>query len=182
MTIKIYTKLIVPQEEIQEDVLYKEFQTEVLTGKDVIMSLSPIIDQKGWHIIEKANALGRGVNRYYAEHDLWAEKHRSEKMAIMTNGKNTIMLLDWVEESVVTKHDPVIRVVGTDATKIADKVIRGLLLRLVPKLIKIEVNEDVAKDISGITDDSLETFLAIGEDLKIEAENMVYAVINSDVL
>jgi hypothetical protein len=182
MGLKIYTKLITPEQKAGEDILFKEFQTEVLTGKDVILALSPIIDQAGWHVIETANAKGRGVEQYYSEHDVWAQKQRSEKMAIMTNGKNTIMLLDWVEEEVVTRHDPVIRVVGVDAEEIAGEVHRRILMKLAPKLVTITVDEDVAKDFEGLTNNPVETFLAIGEDLKAEAENLIFAVINSDVL
>lgn len=160
-------KLDIPK----EPVLFRELNSEALTGEDVIMCIAPIIDQEDWKIIDKVTAEGRSVQKMDIRTD--QVKTRSEKMAFITNGRNTVQLLDWQEKTSIVRHDPVVRVIGPDAPEIATEFCSNLLVKLVDRLMVVKMADDVAKDIAGLVGIGVEILKSIEADLKAEAESLI---------
>jgi hypothetical protein len=158
-----------------EEIVYKELASEYLTGRQVILCMQEVIDQEGYQILDMMDAEGRGTTTYKAEHDTYSQKIRTEKSAIISNGRNTIQLLDWVERDVVVRHDPIIRVIGPDAMGLADFFCGKLLDVLAGHLVTVEFNSDVAKDIAslvGLTEDEMNT-------VQTDAESMIKELVKS---
>lgn len=177
--LKVYVKPILEETTIeQEEILFRELQSEALTGQDIIDCVAPIIDQPGWEILDKITAKGRGVQKMSMTHD--KVKTRSEKMAFLTNGRNSLQLYDWKETTSIVKHDPIIRMIGPDAQALADTFLGGMLRRLVDRLVTITLKEDVATDIANLTGEDLETIKAIEEDLVAEKEVLIHNLLKLD--
>ena len=164
----------------QKDILFKELNSEALTGKDVIECMAPVIDGDDWHIVDKISAEGRGVQQISMTHD--EIKTRTEKMAFLTNGKNSVQLLDWKEESSIVRHDPIVRCIGPDAEEISKIFLDNILMKLVDSLVKIELKEDIAKDIANLTGENLESIKAIKGDLEAEKEVLINSLLKMDQL
>jgi len=164
-------KLDIPTEEI----LFKELASEALTGKDVILCMSPIIEQPGWEILDTVSAEGRNLQRMTMTTS--EQKLRTEKMAILSNGRNTIHLLDWQEQTSIVKHDPIVRIVGPDAPMIAGDICKNMFTRLVDKLMIVRMDETVAKDISNLVNIPLEEIKTVETDIKTQSEMIINEMI-----
>jgi len=159
-----------------EEVEYKVLASEYLTGKQVILCMAAVVDEPGWQILDLMDAEGRGLSKFNATHTQSTTKVRTEKSALISNGKNTLQLLDWVEKDIVQRHDPIIRVIGPDAFEIADYFCGKMLDVLSGHLLKIEMDETVAKDIAGLTGRSLDEIMSVKTDIEATAKSMVESV------
>jgi hypothetical protein len=176
--LKVYVEQIQTPEQVAEEglkksekVLFREFQSDVLTGRDVVQAMVVIIDQPGWKILEKIDAKSRKMESISITQDL--ETERFDKMALISNGRNSISLLDWEEHSTVVRHDPVIKVVGPDAPELATIIIDNMLVKLTEKLVKISLDSAVAKDISRLIGVDIDTITSIKVDLEASADQAI---------
>ena len=155
--------------EAPEEIVYRELNSEALTGQDVILCMASIIDLPGWEILDTIDAEARKMDRLTMRQSKVTT--RSEKMALISNGRNTIQLLDWKETSTIVTHDPIVRVIGPDAFQIANTFLSGLLAKLSERLFKIEFDETAAKDIATLTERPLEEIMSLKTDLETTAES-----------
>ena len=182
MTIKVYVKqmhdplLDVKLDIPTEEILFRELASEALTGKDVILCMSPIIEQPGWEILDTVSAEGRNVQRLTMQTS--ENKIRTAMMAILSYGRNTIHLLDWQEKTTILRHDPIVKIVGPDAPQIATEFCNNMLARLVDKLVVIKMDETVAKDISSLANIPLEEIKTVEADIKTQAEMIIGEMIS----
>ena len=165
---------IMPGVPAPEEILYKELNSEALTGQDVIVCMGPVIDSPGYEILEHVDAEARKMDRLSMSQSKVTT--RSEKMAFITNGRNTIQLLDWEEKSTIVTHDPIVRIIGPDALSIADTFLSGMLGKLSTKLCSIVFDETAAKDISVLTGRPIEEITSIRTDLESMAKTAIEAV------
>ncbi len=142
---------ILVQSNISEPLSKKMFariSTKTLTLKDVILSLSDIIDneQNGYRILPFLDARSESLQRL----DIYSSlrKKRADKAYVISNGRNTIYVLDYVIKAQKIYHDPVLCIIGPDAEKIADYVLKRLSKILLSKTYRIELNERAVEDFS----------------------------------
>lgn len=143
--------------EAKAEIEYRTLNSEYLTGKDVILAMAPIIDnaEQNYQILDKIDMTGREITQI----DTFKSnvKTRSEKMALISNGRNTIQLLDWNEITTIVRHDPVVRVIGPDAFAIADVFCGNMLKMIETKIVdNFKLTADVTKDIAGLTGQTIE--------------------------
>jgi len=130
---------------------FARISTEALTLKDVIHSLSGIIDDErnGYCLLPFMDARSESLQRL----DIYTSlrKQRADKAYILSNGRNTIYVLDYVVRERKIYHDPVLCIIGPDAEKIANYVLKQLSKILLSKTYNIELNENAIRDFSRLT-------------------------------
>ena len=87
--------------------VFAQISTQVLTLEDVIRSISSIIDdeKQGYRRLPFINARSESIQRL----DIYTSlrKTRADKAFILSNGRNTIYMLDYVVKAQRVYHDPV---------------------------------------------------------------------------
>jgi hypothetical protein len=143
---------ILVQETISEPApkVYAKISTEILGLEDVVHSLSEIIDDErlGYHRLPFMDARSESIQRLDAYTSL--RKVRVDKAYIVSNGRNTIYMLDYVEKSQKMYHDPVICIVGPEATEIAQSTLKNLSRILVPRMYSLRFDDEAIKDFSNL--------------------------------
>ena len=121
--------------------LYAQIATETLTLKDLVLSLSEIIDDEsnGYRILPFVNARGEGLHRL----DIYTSlrKERADRAYILSNGRNTIYMLDYIVKARRVYHDPVLCIIGPDAEEIAEHALKRLSRILLSKTYRIELDQ-----------------------------------------
>jgi hypothetical protein len=126
-----------------------ELNTEVLSLKEVMKILSPIIDDGSYQMLDLITAESRGMQELSAFSLLETTRH--DTVAIVSNGVNTIAIVDFdVETRRITRHDPIIKITGRDSLAIAKTLISGIRSLLIDRLVEFTAPEAVVKDISRI--------------------------------
>jgi hypothetical protein len=130
--------------------VYAKISTEILGLEDVVHSLSEIIDDErlGYHRLPFMDARSESIQRLDAYTSL--RKVRVDKAYVVSNGRNTIYMLDYVEKSQKMYHDPVICVVGPEATEIAQSALKNLSRILVPRMYNLRFDDEAIKDFSNL--------------------------------
>jgi hypothetical protein len=179
--LKVYVKEMLTPEDIAmgvtnapEEILFRELNSEALTGKDVIDCMAPIIDQPGWEILDKIDAESRKMETMSVRTE--RRTTRTEKMAFMSNGRNTVQLLDWEVKSNIVTHDPEIRMIGPDAADLAETFCAGMLERLMDRIVTINVDETVVKDIAGLKGVSVDSIKTTIEAMKQEIKSFIDSI------
>jgi len=128
--------------------VFAQISTEVLTLKDVVRSLSSIIDDEknGYYRLPLINARSESLQRL----DIYTSlrRRRADKAYIVSNGRNTIYMLDYVVKAQRVYHDPVLCIIGPEAEEIARHALRRLSRLLLSKTYRIELNEEAVRDFS----------------------------------
>jgi len=143
---------------VQEDVskplsrrVFAEFSTEVLSLEDVILALSGIIDDEaeGYHRLPFLSAKSEGLEQL----DIYTSirRRRTDRAYVVSNGRNTIYMLDYVVKARRIYHDPVVCIIGPDAERIAERTVRNLKRMLLPKICDMRINDDALTDFAKIT-------------------------------
>ncbi len=131
--------------------VFAEFSTEVLTLEDVVLALREIIDdeKEGYHVLPFVGSVGESVERL----DIYTSIHRrrADKAYTISNGRNTIYLLDYVVKAKRVYHDPIICIIGPDAEKIAVKTVNNLKRVLLPKICDLKINDAAITDFAKLT-------------------------------
>jgi len=142
---------ILVQENISEPSFRKIFaqiSTKVLTLEDVIRSISSIIDdeKQGYYRLPFMNARSESLQRL----DIYTtlRRTRADRAFILSNGKNTIYVLDYVVKTQRVYHDPVLCIVGPEAEKIAETALKGLSRILLSKMYEIRFDDEAIGDFS----------------------------------
>lgn len=145
---------ILVQKNISEPASRKVFakiSTEVLSLEDVVRSLSEIIDNKelGYHKLPFISAKSESIQRL----DIYTSlrKERVDKAFMVSNGKNTIYMLDYLVKAQKVYHDPVLCIVGPEAEEIAQSALKNLSKLLLPKTYNLRFDYEAIKDFSNLT-------------------------------
>jgi len=128
--------------------VYAQLSTDVLTLEDIVRSISSIIDdeKQGYHRLPFMNARGESLRRLDVYTDL--RKTRADKAFVLSNGKNTIYMLDYVVKTQKMYHDPVLCIVGPEAERIAGFALKNLSRILLSKTYEVRFNDGAIKDFS----------------------------------
>lgn len=145
---------ILVQEKLSEPESRKVFaslSTKVLSLEDVALALSEVIDDEanGYFRLPFISARSQGMERLDAYTSL--RKRRADKVYVVSNGKNTIYALDYIVKSQRVYHDPVVYIIGPDASEIAKKTLNSLINLLLPKTYTLRLNEKAIADFSNLT-------------------------------
>jgi len=130
--------------------VFAQISTRVLTLEDVIQSISGIIDDKkqGYHKLPFVNARSEGLQRL----DIYTalRKTRADKAFVLSNGRNTIYVLDYVVKTQKVYHDPVLCIVGPEAEKIAEFALKRLSKILLSRMYEVRFNDEAIRDFSNM--------------------------------
>lgn len=156
--------------EIRSRKVFAKLSTEVLSIEDVVLALSEIIDDaaNGYFRLPFISARSQGMDRLDAYTSL--RRRRADKVYVVSNGKNTIYTLDYIMKAKRMYHDPVVYIIGPDASEIAAKTLRNLKSLLLPKTYSIRLNEKAINDFSVLTDSDKHTLTKKLEGVFEEAE------------
>jgi len=77
-------------------------------------------------------------------------EQRADRVYMISNGKNTIYILDYVVKVRKVYHDPLIYIVGVDAQKIAQTALNNLTNLLLSKTFKLSLDEEVIEEFSNL--------------------------------
>ena len=148
---RVVTLEIIIQKDTSEPLsrrLFAQFSTEVLSLEDVILALSWIIDDEaeGYHRLPFLSAESEGLERL----DVYTSirKRRAERAYVVSNGRNTIYILDYVVKARRVYHDPVLCIVGPEAERIAERTLRNLKRILLPKICDMRINDHALTDFA----------------------------------
>lgn len=134
-------KVLVQPELRGETKTLLDVRTELLTLEECINALRPVLDSGGWHKLEDLQGERRIKSRtIQGANTLVTTKTRTDRIVVLSDGMNTIHMLDWTEktkERVI--HDPEIRIVGPDASAIYDVLHNNIVNTLIDKAIEISV-------------------------------------------
>ncbi len=153
-----------------------DVRTESLTLEECIEALRPVLDSGGWHKLEDLQGERRIKSRTtQGANTLVTTKTRTDRIVILSNGMNTIHMLDWTEKTKEkTIHDPEIRIVGPDALNIYNILRTNIMSSLVAKAIEISVvvNDTAVKELSKLSGKMSVLFeaTAISTDIEREAK------------
>ena len=151
--------------------IFAQISSEALTLKDIVISLSGIIDDEknGYHMLPLLDAKSEILQRLDVYTSL--RRERADKAYVISNGRNTIYLLDYVVKTRKVYHDPVLCIIGPDAEEIAEYALERLSRLLLSKTYRIELNEEAIRDFSRLTGckkrEVIENLLGIFEEAKI---------------
>ncbi|MCD6466187.1 hypothetical protein J7L27_07485 [Candidatus Bathyarchaeota archaeon] len=151
--------------------IFAQISSEALTLKDIVISLSGIIDDEknGYHMLPLLDAKSEILQRLDVYTSL--RRERADKAYVISNGRNTIYLLDYVVKTRKVYHDPVLCIIGPDAEEIAKYALERLSRLLLSRTYKIELNEEAIRDFSRLTGcekrEVIENLLGIFEEAKI---------------
>lgn len=150
--------------------IFAQISTEVLTLEDVVHSLSGIIDDEalGYHKLPFMSARSESLQRLDVYTSL--RKRRADKAFIVSNGKNTIYMLDYVVKAQKVYHDPVLCIIGPDAEKIGKFTLKRLSRLLLSKMYRIGFNDEAIRDFSNLTGDRKSRVITQLSDTFEEAE------------
>lgn len=145
---------ILVQEEVskfQHRNVFAKISTTFLGVEDVVRALSEVIDDKtnGYYQLPFLSASSIGMERLDVSTSI--RKQRADSVYVVSNGRNTIYILDYVVKTHTVYHDPVVYIIGPDALKIAESTLKNLKRVLLPKTYKITLNEDALSDYSNLT-------------------------------
>ena len=128
--------------------VFAQISTEALTLKDVILSIKDIIDDErnGYHRLPLLDAKSESLQRL----DIYTSlrRERADKAYVISNGRNTIYLLDYVVKTRRIYHDPVLCIIGPEAEEIAEHALKRLSKILLSKMYRIELNDEAVRDFS----------------------------------
>lgn len=128
--------------------IFAQISTEALTLKDVILSIKDIIDDERncYHRLPLLDAKSESLQRL----DIYTSlrRERADKAYVISNGRNTIYLLDYVVKTQKVYHDPVLCIIGPEAEEIAEHALKRLSKILISKMYRIELNERAIRDFS----------------------------------
>jgi len=153
-----------------------DVRTEILTLEECIEALRPVLDSGGWQKLEDLQGERRIKSRTrQGANTLVTTKTRTDRIVILSNGINTIHMLDWTEktkERVI--HDPEIRIVGPDALDIYNTLRDNIITSLMDRAIEVSVvvNDKVVRELGGLLNKFTLMFHAssIGDDIEREAK------------
>ena len=130
--------------------VFAKLSTEVLSLEDVVLALSEIIDDEagGYYMLPFISTRSEVRERP----EIYASLHRvrAYRAYMVSNGKNTIYMLDYIVKAKKTYHDPIICIIGPDTSKIADKALRNLSSRLLSKTYNLKIDEKAVTDFSNL--------------------------------
>jgi len=130
--------------------VFAQISTRVLTLEDVIQSISDVIDDEknGYHRLPFMSARSESLQRL----DIYTSlrKMRADRAFVLSNGKNTIYMLDYVVKAQRVFHDPLLCIVGPEAEKIAESALKRLSKILLSKTYEVKFNDDAIIDFSNI--------------------------------
>ena len=130
--------------------IFAQLSTETLTLKDIILSLRSIIDDEknGYYRLPLLTARGEGLQRldFYTS----LRKERADKAIIISNGRNTIYMLDYVMKTKRVYHDPILCIIGPEAEYIAEHTLKKLSKILLSKIYRVELNYKAISDFSNL--------------------------------
>ena len=151
--------------------IFAQISSEALTLKDIVISLSGIIDDEknGYHMLPLLDAKSEILQRLDVYTSL--RRERADKAYVISNGRNTIYLLDYVVKTRKVYHDPVLCIIGPDAEEIAEYALERLSRLLLSRTYRIELNEEAIRDFSRLAGcekrEVIENLLGIFEEAKI---------------
>ncbi|RJS88578.1 hypothetical protein CW705_08650 [Candidatus Bathyarchaeota archaeon] len=130
--------------------VFAQISTQVLTLEDVIRSISSVIDdeKQGYRRLPFINARSESIQRL----DIYTSlrKTRADKAFILSNGRNTIYMLDYVVKVQRVYHDPVLCIIGPEAEEIAQLALKRLSRILLSKMYEIRFNDEAIRDFSNM--------------------------------
>ena len=131
--------------------IFAQLSTETLTLKDIILSLRDIIDDEknGYHRLPLITARGEGFQRldFYTS----LRRERADKAFIISNGRNTIYMLDYIVRARRVYHDPILCIIGPEAEYIAEYALKRLSKILLSKIYRVELDYKAIADFSRLT-------------------------------
>jgi len=142
---------------VQEDLskpssrkVFAQISTGVLTLEDVIQSISDIIDDEknAYYRLPFMSARSESLQRLDVYTSL--RKTRADRAFVLSNGKNTIYMLDYVVKAQKVFHDPILCIVGPEAEKIAESALKRLSKILLSKTYEVKFNDEAIRDFSNI--------------------------------
>ena len=131
--------------------IFAQLSTETLSLKDVILSLRDIIDDEknGYYRLPLVTARGEGFQRldFYTS----LRRERADRAFIVSNGRNTIYILDYIVRARRVYHDPVLCIIGPEAENIAEYALKRLSKILLSKTYRVELDYRAIVDFSRLT-------------------------------
>ena len=131
--------------------IFAQLSTETLSLKDVILSLRDIIDDEknGYYRLPLVTARGEGFQRldFYTS----LRRERADRAFIVSNGRNTIYILDYIVRARRVYHDPVLCIIGPEAEYIAEYALKRLSKILLSKTYCVELDYRAIVDFSRLT-------------------------------
>ena len=131
--------------------IFARLSTETLSLKDVILSLRDIIDDEknGYYRLPLVTARGEGFQRldFYTS----LRRERADRAFIVSNGRNTIYILDYIVRARRVYHDPVLCIIGPEAENIAEYALKRLSKILLSKTYRVELDYRAIVDFSRLT-------------------------------
>lgn len=131
--------------------IFAQLSTETLSLKDVILSLRDIIDDEknGYYRLPLVTARGEGFQRldFYTS----LRRERADRAFIVSNGRNTIYILDYIVRARRVYHDPVLCIIGPEAEYIAEYALKRLSKILLSKTYRVELDYRAIVDFSRLT-------------------------------
>ena len=130
--------------------VFAKISTEVLSLEDVVQSLSEIIDDEKlrYHKLPFINGRSESIQRLDVYTSL--RKERADRAYVVSNGKNTIYMLDYVVKTQRIYHDPVLCIVGLEAEEIAQLVLSNLSKTLLPKTYYLRFDSEAIREFSNL--------------------------------
>jgi len=153
-----------------------DVRTQTLTLEECIEALRPVLDSGGWHKLEDLQGERRIKSRtLQGANTLVTTDTRTDRIVILSNGMNTIHMLDWTEKSKERViHDPEIRIVGLDAQNIYNTLYNGIISSLIDKAIEVSVvvNHKVVRELGVLLNNLAMQFNvpSIGNNIEQEAK------------
>ena len=131
--------------------IFAQLSTETLSLKDVILSLRDIIDDEknGYYRLPLVTARGEGFQRL--DFYMSLRRERADRAFIVSNGRNTIYILDYIVRARRVYHDPVLCIIGPEAENIAEYALKRLSKILLLKTYRVELDYRAIVDFSRLT-------------------------------
>ena len=131
--------------------IFAQLSTETLSLKDVILSLRDIIDDEknGYYRLPLVTARGEGFQRL--DFYMSLRRERADRAFIVSNGRNTIYILDYIVRARRVYHDPVLCIIGPEAEYIAEYALKRLSKILLSKTYRVELDYRAIVDFSRLT-------------------------------
>ena len=128
-----------------------KFRTSVLSLKETLKALSGFLRKHQFKLLDVISAKSRGMDITEISFDtLIRTKDRVEVIAILSNGEQTLEILDYdIHEETEVIHDPEIYITGRDADKLGFEIANAIGKALVSKVI--ELNQHALEELKQIS-------------------------------
>ena len=130
--------------------VFAKISTEVLNLEDVVQSLSEIIDDEKLRYYKLPFMSGRSESVQRLDVYTSLRRERADRSYVVSNGKNTIYMLDYVVKTQRIYHDPILCIVGPEAEEIAQLTLNNLSKLLLSKTYYLKFDSEAIKEFSNL--------------------------------